>query len=86
MLEPSGPLPPEIYWRRRALAIGAAVVVLGLIVWFIASLSGGSTDTEAAPAGVVSAPATSSALPSPSSSATPGESGGSGGSGGGSGG
>ena len=38
MLEPTGPLPPEIYWRRRALAIGAAVVVLGLIVWFIASL------------------------------------------------
>lgn len=85
MLEPTGPLPPEIYWRRRALAIGAAVVVLGLIVWFIASLSGRSDDPEAAPAGVA-APATTSALPSPSSSATPGGSGGSGGSGEGSGG
>ncbi|MDV8055768.1 MULTISPECIES: hypothetical protein [unclassified Rhodococcus (in: high G+C Gram-positive bacteria)] len=86
MLEPTGPLPPEIYWRRRALAIGAAVVVLGLIVWFIASLSGGSDDTEAAPAGVVAAPATTSALPSPSSSATDADSGGSGGSGDGAGG
>ncbi|WP_206490722.1 hypothetical protein [Rhodococcus sp. KRD162] len=85
MLEPTGPLPPEIYWRRRALAIGAAVVVLGLIVWFIASLSGRSDDPEAAPAGVV-APSTTSALPSPSSTATPGDSGGSGGGSGGSGG
>ena len=25
-LEPRGPLPPEIYWRRRGLAIGIAVV------------------------------------------------------------
>ena len=80
VLEPTGPLPPEIYWRRRALAIGAAVVVLGLIVWFIASLSGRSDDTEAAPAGVVAAPTTTSALPSPSSSATEGDSGASGGS------
>ncbi|MET4047871.1 hypothetical protein BJD99_18330 [Rhodococcus sp. 1163] len=57
MLEPSGPLPPEIYWRRRALAIGAAVVVLGLIVWFISSLSGGSEEPpQAEPAGVVTSP------------------------------
>ncbi|WP_188588629.1 hypothetical protein [Gordonia jinhuaensis] len=37
MLEPQGPLPPEIYWRRRALAVGIVVIVLavviGLIVW-----------------------------------------------------
>ncbi len=54
MLEPSGPLPPEIYWRRRALAIGAAIVVLGLIVWFVSSLGGGGDETpQAEPAGVV---------------------------------
>jgi hypothetical protein len=30
-LEPRGPLPTEIYWRRRGLAIGIAVVVIGVI-------------------------------------------------------
>jgi hypothetical protein len=65
VLEPTGPLPPEIYWRRRALAIGAAVVVLGLIVWFIASLGGGSEDQQSQPAGVVSAV---NPTPTPSSS------------------
>jgi hypothetical protein len=62
-------LPPEIYWRRRALAIGAAVVVLGLIVWFISSLGGGDSDQQAEPAGVVTGATTST--PATSSSATP---------------
>ena len=37
MIEPHGPLPEEVYWRRRLLAaagiIGAAALVIGLIVW-----------------------------------------------------
>lgn len=31
-LEPRGPLPTEIYWRRRGLALGIAVVVVGIAV------------------------------------------------------
>ena len=31
-LEPRGPLPTEIYWRRRGLALGIAVVVIGIAV------------------------------------------------------
>ncbi len=31
-LEPQGPLPTQIYWRRRALALGIAVLVIGVIV------------------------------------------------------
>ncbi len=31
-LEPHGPLPAQIYWRRRSLAIGIAVVVLSIVV------------------------------------------------------
>jgi len=27
-----GPLPSEIYWRRRGLAIGIAVVVVAILV------------------------------------------------------
>lgn len=87
MLQPNGPLPPEIYWRRRALAIGAAVVVLGLIVWFISSLSGRNSDAEADLAGVASSSAPQT-LPSASSTPEQGASansagGGSGGSSGG---
>jgi hypothetical protein len=40
-LEPHGPLPPEIYWRRRGLALGIAVVAIGIVVAVIfAVLSG----------------------------------------------
>ena len=31
-MEPQGPLPTQIYWRRRALALGIAVVVIGVVV------------------------------------------------------
>ncbi|KLL94754.1 hypothetical protein NJ76_30895, partial [Rhodococcus sp. IITR03] len=41
MLEPTGPLPPEIYWRRRILAIGVSVVVLVLVIWLVVALTGG---------------------------------------------
>ncbi|UTM37693.1 hypothetical protein MX572_02390 [Rhodococcus pyridinivorans] len=41
MLEPTGPLPPEIYWRRRILAIGVSVVVLALVIWLVVALTGG---------------------------------------------
>lgn len=91
MLEPSGPLPPEIYWRRRALAVGAAVVVLGLIVWFVSSLGGGNDETpQAEPAGVVAGSnptttPTSSGEAQNAGASAGGSSGGSGGSGGGSG-
>lgn len=51
MLEPNGPLPPEIYWRRRALAIGVIVVALALVIWLVTLVARGgdsSGDTEAA--------------------------------------
>lgn len=50
VLEPNGPLPPEIYWRRRALAVGVGVVVLALVVWLVLSLTGGGDDPEPDPA------------------------------------
>ncbi len=49
-LEPHGPLPPQIYWRRRALALGIAVVVIGIvaaIVVVIVNNSGGSEPATA---------------------------------------
>ncbi|MCF8611936.1 hypothetical protein L5G28_17455 [Gordonia sp. HY285] len=61
MIEPQGPLPPEVYWRRRLVAIVGGVVavavVIALIVW-----AGNSSDDEGNPA---NAAATSSASTTP---------------------
>jgi hypothetical protein len=39
-LEPRGPLPTEIYWRRRGLAVGLAVVVIGIVVATVIAFMG----------------------------------------------
>ena len=45
-LEPHGPLPTQIYWRRRALAIGIAVLVIGVIAAVVVMVVMNSTGTE----------------------------------------
>ncbi|MCX2733714.1 hypothetical protein OOZ19_26015 [Saccharopolyspora sp. NFXS83] len=40
MLDPIGPLPREVYWRRRALAIGVILLVIALVLWGVAVLAG----------------------------------------------
>ncbi|MFR9752827.1 hypothetical protein ACL02S_17580 [Nocardia sp. 004] len=58
MLEPNGPLPPEIYWRRRALAVGILVIILALVVWLVLVIAGGDdTPDEATAAGSTSSSA-----------------------------
>ena len=51
-LEPRGPLPPEIYWRRRGLALGIAVVAVGIVIAIIvavlSSSAGANTGGKAA--------------------------------------
>ncbi|MGN2641993.1 hypothetical protein ACWEKT_17955 [Nocardia takedensis] len=48
MLEPTGPLPPEIYWRRRVFAIGALVVALAVVIWLVVMIArGGNSPGEA---------------------------------------
>jgi hypothetical protein len=52
-LEPHGPLPTQIYWRRRALAIGIVVLTLAIvaaIVVLVISNSTGATKPEVKPA------------------------------------
>ncbi|MGV0790406.1 hypothetical protein [Mycolicibacterium sp. XJ1819] len=49
-LEPQGPLPPQIYWRRRALAVGLAALVIGVVVAIVVAIvmnTGGSDDQAA---------------------------------------
>ncbi|MEJ2867261.1 hypothetical protein WCD74_05750 [Actinomycetospora sp. OC33-EN08] len=60
MLEPVGPLPPSVYWRRRAVAAIVSVLVLALVTWVLgAALSADDPDE------VVAAPTPAEAPPSP---------------------
>ncbi|WP_280459531.1 hypothetical protein [Nocardia carnea] len=69
MLEPTGPLPPEIYWRRRVFAIGALVVALAVVIWLVVTVTRGGGSPEATGA-AASSTATSEAAPSSAPSAT----------------
>jgi hypothetical protein len=46
-LEPHGPLPRQIYWRRRALAIGIAVLVIAVIAAIVVVVVKNTTGTDA---------------------------------------
>lgn len=85
MIEPQGPLPSEIYWRRRIVAGGVGVAVLalviGLIVW---TTSGGDKSPSNAASSSSISTTTTPAYGSSESSEAP--SGGAGNGGGGSGG
>ncbi|MCP2204092.1 hypothetical protein [Lentzea flava] len=65
MIEPTGPLPSTVYWRRRIAAIGAALVTLLLVIWIVGLF--GSDDQPAVP---TNAAAASSSNPPPSMSET----------------
>jgi hypothetical protein len=83
VLEPNGPLSPEIYWRRRALAIGVIIVALAIVIWLVTMVARGgdsagadkaaaSTTTSAESSASEASSASSSASTTPSSgSATP---------------
>ncbi len=62
-LEPHGPLPAQIYWRRRALAIGIAVVVVGIIAAIVAVIVTSSSGAETKPADEPAAAAQPTPLP-----------------------
>ncbi len=77
MLEPNGPLSPEIYWRRRALAIGVIVVALAIVIWLVTLVARGgdssgadkvaaatTTSAESSASETSSAPSSASSTPS----------------------
>ena len=45
-LEPHGPLPRQIYWRRRALALGIAALVIGIVAAVITVVVVNTRSTE----------------------------------------
>ncbi|TWG26109.1 adhesin [Actinoplanes teichomyceticus] len=65
-----GPLPPAVYWRRRAVVLGA--LLLGIIVWFVAcSHEDGSKPGTKNASSQYPTPAPASHPASASASATP---------------
>jgi hypothetical protein len=60
VLEPNGPLPPEIYWRRRVLAIGILVVALALVIWLVVMFARGGDAPGSTQAAATTSSATSS--------------------------
>lgn len=42
MIEPTGPLPASVYWRRRAVAAGVSLVAVLVLAWLIGGLVEGA--------------------------------------------
>jgi hypothetical protein len=70
-----GPLPPAVYWRRRAIVAGALLVVVLLIVFSCSGGSGspgaGSRQNTAAVASSSPTPGPEASYPAPSGSPSP---------------
>lgn len=69
-LEPQGPLPTQIYWRRRALALGIAVVIIGVVAAIVVMVVSGGSGAETKNADQQSA-APAEAAPTPLPGRTP---------------
>ena len=74
-LEPRGPLPTEIYWRRRGLALGIAVVVIGIAVATVIAFMGGSAGAKPANANKAGSAQNTPAAPPPQEPPPPGQEG-----------
>ncbi|WP_139323987.1 MULTISPECIES: hypothetical protein [unclassified Pseudonocardia] len=71
MMDPVGPLPASVYWRRRAVAVGAALVALFALLWLSTwLLLPGGSDAPTDPA-AQSTPDTRAALPGTAAPASP---------------
>jgi hypothetical protein len=69
MIEPNGPLPAGVYWRRRAFAAAASVLAVAVLAWVVGGFVGTADDHP------VQGTASSRGLPAqdaPSSSPPPG--------------
>lgn len=55
-LEPQGPLPPQIYWRRRGLALGIGVLVIGVVLAIVIAIVRGGSGADTTPTAPKAAP------------------------------
>ena len=70
MLDPVGPLPASIYWRRRALALAVVIVVL-LLLWAVLPGGGDDRPRDTAAAAVTPGPTDPAAAPTGLSATAP---------------
>jgi hypothetical protein len=40
VLQPNGPLPAAVYWRRRVLAAAVLIAVIAALIWLVAAVAG----------------------------------------------
>lgn len=66
-MRPVGDQPPAVYWRRRILILGVALVVLFVV---LRACGGGDAEPVAAPASTPTSAATQTPEPTPTSTAT----------------
>lgn len=71
-LEPRGPLPTEIYWRRRGLAVGIAVVVIGVVAAAVIAFMGHSAGAKPANADKPNSAQSKPGSPAPQAPPPPG--------------
>jgi len=57
VLQPNGPLPAAVYWRRRAVALAGLLAALLLLIWLVAAAVGGGPEQAVQPAAQQSQPA-----------------------------
>jgi hypothetical protein len=74
-VEPRGPLPTEIYWRRRGLALGIAVVVAGVVAAVVVAFMSHSGGAKPASVNKPTAAQGPPAAPAPQAPAPPGQEG-----------
>ncbi|GAB3293705.1 hypothetical protein EK0264_12595 [Epidermidibacterium keratini] len=70
MLDPVGPLPPAVYWRRRAVTIVALVAAVALILWVVSRIA--TAEPGSAPAAASSSESNSAAAASAGASSDSG--------------
>lgn len=69
-MKPVGPEGPQVYWKRRALVVGIALLVL-LILFLIFRPKGGDEEQNSAPVSPSPSPSVTPVSPSPSVSGSP---------------
>ena len=75
MLEPVGPLPPSVYWRRRLIVLVGVIAVVLLIVVLMSGGSSGDQKNTSASSDIPTTPTTEPAGPAPTLTVAPGSSG-----------
>jgi hypothetical protein len=74
MLEPRGPLPASVYWRRRWITIAVLLAVIALLAWAVVAAAGAATQPGGRSLSTAEVAAAAEPRPLPGDVPTPAES------------